>query len=720
MDSRQAAVLLRHVRQQVAGPAGDADTDRALLKQFAVAGDEAAFATLVRRHGSLVLRVCRHVLGNTHDAEDAFQATFLVLARKAGTTAWQDSLAGWLHEVASRVALKARTAGCRRRAHESLAAAPSGVRVAGDGPGAIDLGEAQALLNEELNRLPEKLRTPLVLCYLEGKTQSQAARQAGWSFSTLKRRLRQGLKLLQRRLERRGLTPAAIVSVTVVNDGPPTSPALLEATTRAGLLFRAGLAAGGPSRAAALAEGLLKSMFWARARFIGALVLAAALAVGGGLVALQVVTDRSKSPAQTSKAPRPDGKRPAERAGTAEPKKLATLQGNVGALRAMALSPDGRTLASAGSSVVELWDVDASAPRAALRQATDPQRPSLVQPVPTHQGTVCALAFSPDGKTLATGAGGVYSPTPRRPGKVGNVEGEVRLWDVATGKEKALVRRYPVTVYSLAFSPDGRTLAWGGGVEQAAADTTYRESFTDIPGEYLQFKEFGELRVCDPATGKERTFFRGAAGRIKSVSFSPDGKTLASGGRDGAIRLFDVATGKERGCLREMSWGIDALAFSPDGKTLASVHEYRLGRIEKRGESVKLWDLATGRVRARLEAPAVWTHAVAFCADSQTVTTAGEVFPHGRARGEVRLWDAATGKPRGTPLRVDHNAYAVAIGARGKKKILASAGECHLTKDMLSPEEQKILTLPGYQNYKYLTKGRITLWELDPPGGADP
>src|SRR5262249_6123384 len=156
--------------------------------------------------------------------------------------------------------------------------------------------------------------------------------------------------------------------------------------------------------------------------------------------------------------------------------------------------------------------------------------------------------------------------------------------------------------------------------------------FKDIPREH---KEFGELRVCDLATGKERTFFRGATGRIKAVAFSPDGKTLASGGRDGAIRLFDVATGKERACLREKSWAVEALAFSPDGKTLASVPGFSPFRLPTQGESVKLWDLATGRVRARLEAPAVWAWAVAFGADGQTVTTAGEVLPLGKARGEV-------------------------------------------------------------------------------------
>jgi RNA polymerase sigma-70 factor (ECF subfamily) len=175
-------LLLRHVRCLVEPRRADPLTDRALIQRFAAGGDETAFATLVSRHGPMVLRVCQHVLGNLHDAEDAFQATFLVLARKASALPWQDSLAGWLHETASRLALKAKTAACRRRTHETLAgcdAANGRPQPAGATPapaGEISVREAQAVLNEELNRLADKLRTPLVLCYLEGMTQDQAAR----------------------------------------------------------------------------------------------------------------------------------------------------------------------------------------------------------------------------------------------------------------------------------------------------------------------------------------------------------------------------------------------------------------------------------------------------------------------------------------------------------------------------------------------------------------
>jgi RNA polymerase sigma factor (sigma-70 family) len=689
MRPLHADALLRYVRRQVGAP--DAGTDRALIQRFAVAGDEAAFTTLVNRHGPMVFRVCRRVLGNAHDAEDAFQATFLVLAKKAAALAWRESLAGWLHEVASRVALKARTAACRRVAHESRAAGPAST----DAPvGDITLREAQALLNEELNRLAEKLRTPLVLCYLEGMTQDEAARQAGWSLSTLKRRLGRGLDLLQRRLRRRGVALGVVLSAAALGDAGVVSAALLAAATRAGVLFRAGRAVTAEaSRGAALAEGLLRTMFVTRLRSTGAVLLAVTLAVAGGLGALHTFTERPRPAAQTLEAARRAGEGPAGQARAAGPRKLGTLRPH-GAAVAVALSPDGKTLASvSGQCIVELWDVGRKATRlrATLRQAPDPRSPNLFQPVPSHQGDVWAVAFSPDGKTLASGAGAVLKRTPAGGLKL---VGEVRLWDVATGKEKAPVRLSPLTVYSLAFSPDGKTLAWGGGVEPAAVDTTYRESFKDIPREYFQFKELGAVTVCDLATGKERTFFRGATGRIKSVAFSPDGMTLAAGGRDGAIRLFDVATGKERRCLREeQGTGVHAVVFSPDGKTLASVPAYSLFHLEEKGKSVKLWDLATGRVRARLETPAVWVHAVAFAADGRTVTTAGDFLPFTRGQGDVRLWDAATGRPRGTPLQVDHRACAVTAGTRGNRKVLAAAGSRGDGANCV---------------------GEITLWELDP------
>src|SRR5262249_50257311 len=146
-------------------PAGD-DTDERLLERFTLHRDESAFAALVRRHGPMVLGVCRRVLHDEHDAEDAFQATFLVLARKSATIRKRGSLDSWLYGVAYRIALKAKSAAVRRRARERQAA-----KMALADPSAeLAWRDLNPVLDEELNRLPEKYRVPLVLCYLNGKT----------------------------------------------------------------------------------------------------------------------------------------------------------------------------------------------------------------------------------------------------------------------------------------------------------------------------------------------------------------------------------------------------------------------------------------------------------------------------------------------------------------------------------------------------------------------
>src|SRR5262249_38076663 len=153
------------------GDRGDAD----LLRQFVARRDESAFATLLERHGPMVLGVCRQVLG-AHDAEDAFQATFLILARKAASVRRQASLAAWLQRGAVNVARTARAGAARRRAHERQAVLMARATPAEDEA----LREWQPILHEEVDRLPPKYRVPVVLCYFEGRTHDEAARQLGW------------------------------------------------------------------------------------------------------------------------------------------------------------------------------------------------------------------------------------------------------------------------------------------------------------------------------------------------------------------------------------------------------------------------------------------------------------------------------------------------------------------------------------------------------------
>jgi RNA polymerase sigma factor (sigma-70 family) len=642
MGTIYADRLIRLIRRHVPAPNADACSDRGLIQRFARLGDEAAFALLVRRHGPMVLRVCRHVLGNADDAEDAFQAVFLVLARRASALRWRESLGGWLHGVAYRVALKARTAALRRRAHESHARRPA---PAASPVGEITLREAQTLLNEELNRLPERLRTPLVLCYFEGMTQDQAAQQVGWSLSTLKRRVRRGLDLLRRRLRRRGLALGVVLSLAIVDDGGVISPAVLDGITRASVLFRAGLAATSEaSRAAVMAQGFLKTLFWTRLRSVSVFLLAVALAAGGGLSAYQVFMDGARPDKQAPTSSRHNDGPQAERVRLVDPVSLGALRHG----GAIAISPDGRTLASGASDcLVKLWDVGKQQERATLRTANHFPLPQRF----AHDWPIRTVAFSPDGKTLASGSD----------------DRTIKVWDVATGEEKAILRGHTVFVTAIAFSPDGKTLASASGGQPAIFKSA--QGADDLA-------MHGEIKVWDLVTRQEHTIYHRTTGRITSVAFSLDGKLLASGGWDGAVRLWDVASGRERACLRE-DGQVTAVVFSPDGKTLASAHcpdsmtlavprELKDQQLDR----VKLWDLATSRVRARLDCRAGWIHGIAFSPDGRTLASAGHAccrdhLEWSKAAGEARLWDTATGEPLCSPIVFAGHGSSAAFAARG-------------------------------------------------------
>src|SRR5437660_2664153 len=201
--------MVQHLRLMLEdGSPGARDGE--LLQRFALGRDESAFATLLHRHGPLVLGVCRRILHSVHDAEDAFQATFLVLARKASAIRQPDCVASWLYEVAYRLARKMKADVSKRRLREEKVPPAEPHE-----PPDLSWRELKAVLDEELHQLPEKHRQPLLLCYLEGLTQEEAAQQLGWPRGTLKRRLERGRELLKGRLVRRGLGLGAAALATL-------------------------------------------------------------------------------------------------------------------------------------------------------------------------------------------------------------------------------------------------------------------------------------------------------------------------------------------------------------------------------------------------------------------------------------------------------------------------------------------------------------------------
>jgi RNA polymerase sigma factor (sigma-70 family) len=282
---------------------GDQLSDGELLALFAERGEARAFEVLVRRHGPMVRSVARRTLGEHHAAEDVLQATFLVLARNPFSVRNREAVGCWLHGVAHRLARRARRDSLRRRAL-NLPARPGPP----DPLTEISARELQAILDEELGRLPDPLRAPLVLCYLEGLTRDQAARRLGWSPRTVKRRLREGKEALRRRLERRGFPLSAVLLPGALH---PPAPCPTEAVTRAALHSAGNV----PSPVAiALAEGALPTLFSAKGKVLAGIALVVLL-LGIGTAALLRPTS---SPGAVATLPAGKAPVPGDEAGSKE------------------------------------------------------------------------------------------------------------------------------------------------------------------------------------------------------------------------------------------------------------------------------------------------------------------------------------------------------------------------------------------------------------------
>lgn len=580
--------VLDYLRQLRAGRDAGAETDRQLLHRF-TQGDEAAFALLVVRHGPLVFNVCLRLLRHTQDAEDAFQATFLVLARKAAVLEWHESVASWLHEVACRVAGEARGRVARLRMRETLMDSPPQLPA----PTEEDLGDRFAVLHQELCRLPEKYRQPLVLCYLEGKSREAAAQLLGWTPGAVKGRLERGRLMLGKRLARRGLATAAVLLTQPLTAAP--SAALRGRTVELATTFVAGQAAPA-SVAVHLAEGVLRAMSPAHLSTMLGLFLVLVFGAGGLFAQkrlVQPVPADDKGPRVEASEPKivltlehpdivrgvaftPDGKRLATacfdgafRLWDAHSGKLLKLVEVPGRNSALAISPNGQLIAG-GNDRGELivWD-------AAMNKEVVSKR--------TRQGNVYHLAFSPDGKLLASA----------------NHLGTVSVWDPQTGAARHHLSGHDRRVWGVAWSPDGKTLASAG--------------------------EDGTLKLWDPHAGKELKSFSIHTEYTACVAFSPDGKSLATGGYDNLLTLRDAA-GKER--LRVDIPGTPTVLFTADGKTLITAD---------RENMLYVWDATTGKRIRSLEGHRQRVLVTALTRDGKRFVSAGE-------DGIAHIWNLQSAK----------------------------------------------------------------------------
>jgi len=277
--------VTRYLRRMLVHPLAGELTDAQLLDRFVARRDEAAFEVLIWRHGPKVLGVCHRVLRHDQDAEDAFQATFLTLVRKAGSIGKGQSLGSWLYRVGFRTALRAKSLARKRATCQARLLRMATVESAPDSV----WKELRTVLDEEVSRLPEKYRAPFVLCYLDGKTNAEAARELGCPKGTVLSRLAWARARLRHRLTRRGaalgagLVGAALGPFSAAADVPS---ALVDGTRRKAMLFAAGkpLASIVSGHVASVTKGALQAMLWTKVTTVTSCVLAvAALGIGGGV-----------------------------------------------------------------------------------------------------------------------------------------------------------------------------------------------------------------------------------------------------------------------------------------------------------------------------------------------------------------------------------------------------------------------------------------------------
>jgi RNA polymerase sigma factor (sigma-70 family) len=640
---------LRLVHRLAGGADLDDLTDRQLLERFArPERDEAAFAAVVRRHGPLVLGVARRVLRHDQDAEDVLQATFLVLARRARSGRWRDSVGNWLYGVAYRLAIEATSRSFRQRERERMVTAASQAGRALEG-----LQELYLALDEELQRLPRSYRQPLLLCYLEGRTRDQAARHLGLSVRTLHRRLERGLRLLRARLARRGVElPAALLAAGLSQQAASAGvSAVVERSVLAAVAGGTAGAAGMSAKAVALAEAGLKGIGVARGKIALALVLVAGVLVAGVGIVLGGVPAGMQAAALPAGGleqppPGPAPRAPAGREGRALPEgAIGRLGGpdSSGDVFCVAVAPDGKVIATAGwDGVIRLWDPATGTERRRLAGhdfgvfsvAFSPDSRALasggrdrtirVWAVATgkelrrlagHEGPVNFVAFSPDGKMIASKSN----------------DGTLRLWDIATGREQRRLgrpdgkSRFHEPKCSLAFSPDSRTVASASGVE----------------GEFPNHRG-RTLSMWDVTSGEELRRFVGQRPSFGAVALSPDGKTLVSGSlNELSLRRWDSLTGKALDPLEIAETEVTSLVFSPDGRSLA---------WRGHNESIHVWDVVSGREYRVFQGADSGRGSLAFYPNSRVLASAG-------AGAGVLLWDLTGRSPDGK-LRACHRAPA--------------------------------------------------------------
>jgi RNA polymerase sigma factor (sigma-70 family) len=582
----------------------------------------------------MVQGVCRRALGPRAEVEDAFQATFLILARRAASIRDGDGLGPWLYGVARRVAARARSGEIRRADIERRTARGEAVVIAD-----ADRIDLRSALDEELGRLPSGYREAIVLCHLGGLTHEEAARRLRRPVGTVKSRVARGIDRLRSRMARSG------EAVALAALRPEPVPVTLVESIRSVGPWTPG--------AAYLARGVLKTMMirqWVSTAAVVAAIGVTATSLGAWLGPAQKAPEATPpAPARRADLENPAGESPGESPGeitvTRPARGRVISLGPHAGSKALAFAPDGSFLAAGcGDGRIRM---------------IDPVTGKVTVTLVHHEGAgpreISAVAIRPDGRAVASAG----------------EDGCIRLSDLDRGGPAEELGReppdgadgHPPILWGLAFSPDGTTLAWSGN-----------EAYRPDRGIVCL------VRLFDLKQRRVRAVLTGHGGGITGIAFSPEGRLLATSSYDRTVRLWDAATGIPAAGLEDPDGPAHHVAFSPDGRTLASVG----GRSRSVRDAsqvstgwVSLWDVAGRKKIERLADLPRDVSCVAFSPDGRllavngpgTVITVGETSkqaavailaapqtplfvafaPDGRtlasahAGGTIRLWDCDFG-----------------------------------------------------------------------------
>jgi RNA polymerase sigma factor (sigma-70 family) len=595
--------VMYHLRQTVQQRNATTATDSHLLACFLANRDEDAFAALVRRHGPMVWGVCRRVVGNQHDAEDAFQATFLILLRKAALITSRELLANWLYGVAQRTALHARTLTLKRRLKERQ------VPVMPDAEAKFldRQPDWQSRLDEELSRLPDKYRAVVVLCDLKGKTRKEVARQLSLPEGTVAGRLARARAKLADRLKRHGVTVSSGLLATLLAQSSATACVPAALLRRAVNIVNMASSHGAlPVHVVALTNQVLGSMQMTKFKIGTSLLLLALVVSSAGLL----------------------GHAAARPAALAAP--LAPLQGQAPAGKASGDSAKQPPLPAAAarlqvehnSPVLSIaWSASgawiATGTKDGAIHLTDTASGKEMRKIAAGDAVI-ALAFAPDGKAFV----------------VGQSDGTVSVWATENGQQLSK-RKKPINKNApgelMAFTPDGQAvvtvglgtfsefkanLQAGGGMGMGAVNGVLAMAPDGSVGGWVQDGEV-VMRAYDPmAQGQgSKQIQRLQIGDMRGLAFAPGGKLLAVGTDDKGVALWDLTTKNKSTMLVGLAKPATKLVFSGDGRALAA--------LAGDGASIRVWDLAKKKTLGEVHPPRGTVSVLALSPDGKLLATAG-------------------------------------------------------------------------------------------------